>query len=452
MSIVDFLNIDLIVVGLPSPSNRADNNSKMHSKNLLDTRKGRFLTFGLLYISEGIPYGFTSTAMVAFMRTQGLSLEQIGTFVAALFLPWAFKWIWAPLIDLVKLNRYGGRKAWIIFCTTMMTVTLLITAAVDFVEDFQMLLLMVVLNNFFCATQDVAIDSLAVSTLKEDERARGNGFMFGGQYFGIALGGGGAVFVFGFWGFDVALMYISSLLMLNLLFIVFFVKDPHATAAVVERSGSVLGKFGRELKSFMHELYVSFLKSGRGPKIGLLFSLTPIGAMALGYATLGTIQVDYGLVETQIAEISVYNTIFGALGCLVGGVLGDRFGIKKMLALFYFLTIVPTLVLATQISSLGLEAVSIQLLYGVIMSHGFIYGMAFAVHAAVFMGMTNPAVAATQFTAFMAMSNLAISMGNYWQGIVAERIDYAMVFYVDSLLVLIPLMIIPFLRNREEGA
>ena len=424
----------------------------MHSKNLLDSRKGRFLTFGLLYISEGIPYGFTSTAMVAFMRTQGLSLEQIGTFVAALFLPWAFKWVWAPLIDLVKLNRYGGRKAWIIFCTTMMTLTLLITAAVDFVEDFQMLLLMVVLNNFFCATQDVAIDSLAVSTLKEDERARGNGFMFGGQYFGIALGGGGAVFVFGFWGFDVALMYISSLLLLNLLFIVFFVTDPDATSTVVKRSGSVLGKFARELKSFLHELYVSFFKSGRGPKVGLLFSVLPVGAMALGYATLSTIQVDYGLVETQIAEISIYNTIFGAVGCLIGGVLGDRFGIKNMLALFYVLTIVPTLVLATQISSVGLEAVSIQLLYSVIMAHGFIYGMAFAVHAAVFMGMTNPAVAATQFTAFMAMSNLAVSAANYWQGIVAERVDYAMVFYVDSLLMLVPLIIIPFLRNRDEGA
>jgi hypothetical protein len=37
-------------------------------KNLLATRHGRFLTFSLLYISEGIPYGFTSTAMVAFMR------------------------------------------------------------------------------------------------------------------------------------------------------------------------------------------------------------------------------------------------------------------------------------------------------------------------------------------------------------------------------------------------
>jgi len=450
MSIVDFLNTGLVVVGLPSSKNRADKNNKMHSKNLLNSRKGRFVTFGLLYISEGIPYGFTSTAMVAFMRTQGLSLEQIGTFVAALFLPWAFKWIWAPLIDLVKLNRYGGRKAWIIFCTTMMTVTLLITAAVDFVEDFQMLLIMVVLNNFFCATQDVAIDSLAVSTLKEDERARGNGFMFGGQYFGIALGGGGAVFVFGFWGFDVALMYISSLLILNLLFVVFFVTDPDAKTTSTESDGTALGNFARALKSFVHELYVSFLKSGRGPKIGLLFSLLPIGAMSLAYATLSTIQVDYGLVEKQIAEVSVYNTILGGLGCLIGGVLADRFGIKKMLAIFYFLTVVPTLVLAQQISSVGLEAVSIQLLYGVIMTHGLIYGMAFAPHAAIFMGMTNPAVAATQFTAFMAMSNLAISVANYWQGIVAERVDYAMVFYVDSLIVLIPLMIIPFLRNREE--
>ncbi|MDX2412469.1 MAG: MFS transporter, partial [Woeseiaceae bacterium] len=344
------------------------------------------------------------------------------------------------------------RKAWIVFCTTMMTVTLLITAAVDFVDDFQMLLMMVVLNNFFCATQDVAIDSLAVSTLKEEERGRGNGFMFGGQYFGIALGGGGAVFVFGFWGFDVALMYISCLLMLNLLFVIIFVKDPDATSTAVERESDMLGKFLRELKSFLHVLYVSFFRSGRGPKIGLLFSVTPVGAMALAYATLGTIQVDYGLAETQIAEISVYNTICAALGCLIGGLLADRFGIKKILALSYVLTTVPTLVLATQISSIGLESVSIQFLYGVIIAHGLTYGMTFAANAAVFMGMTNPAVAATQFTAFMAMTNLAISIANYWQGIVAERVDYATVFYLDSLFVLIPLMIIPFLRNREEGA
>ena len=134
----------------------------MTAKNLLDTRRGRFLTFGLMYISEGIPYGFTSSAMVAFMRTEGLSLSQIGAFTAALFIPWSFKWAWAPLIDLIRLHRFGGRKAWILFCTAMMIVTLVFTAMVDFHEDFNLLLWMIVLNNFFCATQDVAIDSLAV--------------------------------------------------------------------------------------------------------------------------------------------------------------------------------------------------------------------------------------------------------------------------------------------------
>lgn len=60
----------------------------MKPGNLLATKNGRFLTFGLLYISEGIPYGFTSVAMVAFMRQQGVSLELIGTFVAALCHAW----------------------------------------------------------------------------------------------------------------------------------------------------------------------------------------------------------------------------------------------------------------------------------------------------------------------------------------------------------------------------
>jgi len=78
--------------------------------------------------------------------------------------------------------------------------------------------------------------------------------------------------------------------------------------------------------------------------------------------------------------------------------------------------------------------------------------MAYGVRNAIFMGMTNPRVAATQFTAFMGMSNLAISFGNYWQGMVAERIDYAAVFYVDALFVLAVVLVIPFLKRREVRA
>jgi PAT family beta-lactamase induction signal transducer AmpG len=420
----------------------------MTARTLLATRNGRFLTFGLLYISEGIPYGFTSVAMVAFMRQQGVSLESIGIFVGALFLPWAFKWAWAPLIDLIKLHRLGGRRAWIIFCTVMMIITLLITAMVDFKENFQLLLAMIILNNLFCATQDVAIDSLAVSMLREDERGRGNGFMFAGQYLGIALGGGVAVFVSGQIGFELTLAYVSVLLLLNLMFVVIFVHDPLADPNA-PRQDHVIRHLISSMTGFVREVYASFWHSGRGPKLGVAFSLLPMGALALAYATLGTIQVDYGLNENQIAEMRIYNTIAAAVGCVVGGLTGDRFGAKKTLAGAYLLTTVPTFVLGMQIAAVGLQSVPIGLFYQLIIAHGFFYGMAYGVRNAILMSMTNPVVAATQFTAFMAMSNLAISIANYWQGMVAERMGYATVFYLDALFGILVIALIPFLRGRE---
>ena len=421
----------------------------MSTRNLLDTTNGRFLTFGILYISEGIPYGFTSVAMVAFMRQQGVPLDQIGAFVGAMFLPWAFKWAWAPLIDLIKLPRLGGRKAWILFCTSMMIVTLLIVATVDYKANFDLLLAMIVLNNVFCATQDVAIDSLAVNALKDNERGRGNGFMFGGQYLGITLGGGAAVWVFGRYGFDVTLIYIVGMMALNLMFVVFFVRDPFANPSA-PRESDVLKKLVANMVSFVKVTYDSFWRSGRGPKVAVAFSLLPTGAMALAYATLSTIQVDYGLTESQIAAVTVQNTIAAGIGCLFGGWLGDRYGIRKFVAVGYALTTLPTLALAFQIQAHGLQGVPLGFFHGAIVVHGAIFGMAFGLCSAIFMGMTNPAVAATQFTAFMGMGNLAISMGNYWQGIVAERFDYATVLFLDSLIVLIPLCLVPFLRNRNE--
>lgn len=384
------------------------------------------------------------------MRQQGLSLTQIGAFVAAIFVPWAFKWAWAPIVDVVKLNRFGGRKAWILACLTMMIITLVMTALIDFTADYQLLLAMVVLNNLFCATQDVAIDSLAVSTLRPDERGRGNGYMFGGQYLGIALGGGGAIFVFGQLGFNAAMIFISGLLFLSWLFVVFFIRDPDAALAERRPLAVVFATLLSTLRAFFSTAFDSFFRAGRAPRVGLLVAVLPTGAMALGYAILGTLQVDYGLNNNQIAELSVYSTITTALGCLVGGLVGDRFGLRPTMALGYALTALPTVWLALQIATLGLDGLSINTFYSMVVAYSLFFGVAFSMQAAVFMAITNPAVAATQFTAFMAMGNLAASIANYWQGIVADRFGYSLALYIDAALVVIPLALIPLLRTRED--
>ena len=387
--------------------------------------------------------------MVAFMRIEGLSLEQIGAFVGAIFIPWSFKWLWAPAIDIIKLKRFGGRKAWIAGCNAMMIGTLLVVASIDFAENFTLLLWMIVLNNLFCATQDVAIDSLAISTLREDERATGNGLMFGGQYFGIALGGGGAIFISGLWGLNASLIYVSVLMFINLSYVLIFIKDDEAKIPDAKRVVSTFTHFVGTLGNFIRNIYTGFVESGSGPKFGVIFALLPVGAMAMAYALLGTMQVDYGLNETRLSQVAVAVAVTSALGCVLGGIVGDKIGVKRVVAGGYLLTTVPTVFLAYQISTVGLTNIPVFIFIATILTHALIFGMAFAVRMAIFMGMTNPIVAATQFTTYMALANVAISVGNFWQGAVAERFDYSTALYIDASIVVLALCVMPFLKNRE---
>ena len=119
--------------------------------------------------------------------------------------------------------------------------------------------------------------------------------------------------------------------------------------------------------------------------------------------------------------------------------------------MFFALSALPTMYLATQIASIGLTAIPITHFYGVIMSHGFLFGMGYGSRMAIFMGLTSPAVAATQFTAYMAISNLCVSITNYWQGTVAENFDYSVALYIDSALIIAAVVLLPFIKNRQPA-
>ena len=67
-----------------------------------------FGLLALLYFAQGLPSGLIAKALPALLRDQGVSLSLIG-FTSALALPWALKFLWAPLID-----RQGTRKQWLL--------------------------------------------------------------------------------------------------------------------------------------------------------------------------------------------------------------------------------------------------------------------------------------------------------------------------------------------------
>ena len=78
--------------------------------DLLSTKRGRLAAFFFLYVAEGIPLGFTATAVATQMRRQGLGVAEIGAFVGSLYLPWAFKWAYGPFVDVLSSERLANNS------------------------------------------------------------------------------------------------------------------------------------------------------------------------------------------------------------------------------------------------------------------------------------------------------------------------------------------------------
>jgi PAT family beta-lactamase induction signal transducer AmpG len=79
-------------------------------------------------------------------------------------------------------------------------------------------------------------------------------------------------------------------------------------------------------------------------------------------------------------------------------------------------------------------------------------GLMYGTRSAIFMDVTNPAVAATQFTAYMAMMNLAISYSATWQGIAIEALGYPKTLLIDAVAGLLCLAVLPFIKPSATPA
>jgi PAT family beta-lactamase induction signal transducer AmpG len=73
----------------------------------------------------------------------------------------------------------------------------------------------------------------------------------------------------------------------------------------------------------------------------------------------------------------------------------------------------------------------------------------YGVGTAIFMDVTSARVAATQFTAYMAMSNLVFAYSAAWQGHAAMRWGYPATLALDCIVGLICLLLLPLMGKRR---
>lgn len=435
----------------------------MRLPNLLATKNGRLTAFFLLYLTEGIPLGFAATAVATRLRRLDVGPAEIGAFVGSFYLPWAFKWAFGPVIDVFSSDRWGRRRGWILFTQMAMALTLLSTVLLDLPQQLGLFTIILLVHNTFGAMQDVAIDALACSTLQEDERGLANGMMFAGAMIGSMLGGSGVLFLSGVTGFQPTFFFVAGCIFLVTVFVVLPMREAAGPARAVV-VGSKLAQAAREMQVFAVDSFKSFLGSP-GAFNGLWFALLPAGAMCLGLALQSNLAVELGMDDDQVAALGVWSSMLNAGFCVMGGYLSDRFGRRRTLFVYLALMSLPVFYLMNELSRFGwimpvsataenrppVPAALVTALWIATLAYAVFQGLMYGTRSAIMMDVTNPAVAATQFTAYMALMNLAISYSATWQGIAIEAWGYPTTMLVDGILGLACLLVLPWLKRMDAA-
>ena len=72
------------------------------------------ITLCALYTAQGIPSGFISYTLIAYLAEQGFSAAEIGNMLFWVYLPWVFKFLWGPFVDTYHYLPMGRRRPWIL--------------------------------------------------------------------------------------------------------------------------------------------------------------------------------------------------------------------------------------------------------------------------------------------------------------------------------------------------
>ncbi len=426
----------------------------------------RLLTLCLLYLAQGVPWGFVTFTLAAWFAAQGMDGASLGAALAITSLPWTLKFLWGPVVDRWTAPSLGRRRPWILLAQTMMVVsTLAILAVPDPIADLNLLVGLLFVHNVFSALQDVAVDALAVDLLEEHERGTANGLMYGFKYLGGGLGGAGLskvmVSVGTEHGLQTAIAAQGLLLGVILLFPLLLRERsgdrllPFGAAQRTSGLGAVVGAGGADSPRSLRETLAILIRVFRlrSPALGALFALTSsISAGALG--VIGTIFYvrHLGWADAEYAQFAGGPALgMGLGGAFLGGWLSDRLGRKAViigscLALaavwFGFVAAQPYWEVKVVVKAFLLA----EPLFMSMMAGGFF---------ALCTDLSLPAVAATQFTAYMALSNFSASLGQLVGGALDEVFSYPQLFLAAAVIQVVVagslFFVDPLQARRELG-
>jgi MFS family permease len=390
---------------------------------------------GALYFVQGLPFGFQTTALPVYLRTQGVSLMTISV-LGLLSAPWMVKALWAPLVDRHGSERIGRRKSWILPMQAGLAATCAVAAFVPVQGALPVLLGLVFLMNLFAATQDIAVDGLAVDLLEPRELGLGNSAQVVGYKMGSLTGGGLLVWASEAIGWG-GLFLGMSLLSLGVLTVVALVHEPRRA----------VGAEGEQLS--WYELRDRLLATLRLPGMGwmLLFIATYKLGESMVDVLFKPFLVDAGFTQGQIGLwLGTWGNVASLLGSVAGGLLASRMPLLGALALASCLRVFP---LGGE-WWLALHGPTEAGVIAVTVAENFFGGVLTTTLFAFMMSRVDRRIGATHYTLLASVEVMGKAPGGPIAGLLATQAgwSYANVFLLGTVLSVAFVVLLLTLRQR----
>lgn len=307
----------------------------------------RVLIMLLLGFSAGVPLLLVFGTLSVWLRDAGVERASIGFFSWAA-LAYAFKVVWAPLVNRLPLpllgRLLGQRRAWLLVAQLTVMLALVLQAFNDPAHDLTMAAVFAVMLAFSSATQDIVIDAYRIESAPPDMQGLMNAAYVAGYRLGMIAASAGVLKIAGFldpdpkiyqyepwfaaWLAMAAVMVVGVITTLG-------ISEPRHDRSVyrtewrLDEYARFLGTFAAAVTVFAAVFYLSGTAATEmkavvageggdpGPLTGFVVEAMRLAVSVVAATATGLILVRIGIMPREMAResyVAPFTDIFGRFG------------------------------------------------------------------------------------------------------------------------------------------
>jgi len=277
-----------------------------------------------LGISSGFTFAMIGATLTTRLAQHGISKQAVTAF-ALTFLAYNFKFLWAPIVDQVRLpliGRFGQRRSWLWLVGVLVMAAVAWLGAADPVGSLPTVALAAVALGIAGATFDIIIDAYRIELLEPRQLGVGSGMSQYGWRIGAAAAGALALVLAARYGWAAAYAACAAFALPAMLVGVVLGeparhREPARSHGVVQ---AVVAYFSPLLEFLQRD----------GALVVLLFVLIHKIGDTLANLTLRLLFQDLGFSNDEVAFYDIGVGFVALLaGIFAGGVLYARLGMKR---------------------------------------------------------------------------------------------------------------------------